>query len=111
MSEHPVVQSETVITNARLFDGVELRRGLFNVGITGATIDVVTTSAVNGSKQIDAGGRFLMPGLIDCHIHLNDFFNATDEGLMETFLAERLPENLMNLLSAGVTTIKSVGDP
>jgi imidazolonepropionase-like amidohydrolase len=111
MSEHTVYQSDTVITNARVFDGVELRSGTFNVGITGATIDAVTTSVVHGTRQIDAGGRFLMPGLIDSHIHLNDFFNATDERLMETFLAERLPKNLMDLLSAGVTTIKSVGDP
>jgi imidazolonepropionase-like amidohydrolase len=111
MSQHAVYQSDTVITNARVFDGVELRNGLFNVGITGGTVDTVTTSVVKGNKQIDASGRFLMPGLIDCHIHLNDFFNATDERLMEMFLVERLPENLMNLLSAGVTTIKSVGDP
>jgi len=52
-----------------------------------------------------------MPGLIDSHIHLNDFFNATDEKLMEKFLHERLPNNLIDLLSAGITTIKSVGDP
>ena len=103
--------SDLAIINARLFDGVEMRDGSFNVGISAATIDVVTSAAVSARRQIDAAGRVLMPGLIDCHIHLNDFFNATNENLMEAYLNERLPDNLMALLAAGVTTIKSVGDP
>lgn len=111
MSDHTGSQSDLVITNARLFDGQEMRAGIFNVGISGAIIDVVTTTAVKGRRQIDAGGRFLMPGLIDSHIHLNDFYNATAENFMEAYLNQRLPKNLMDLLAAGVTTIKSVGDP
>lgn len=111
MFEQSAPQSDVLFTNARVFDGRELRAGLFNVGISGSTIDAVTTAPVNARMQIDAGGRFLMPGLIDSHIHLNDFYNATDENFMEAYLNERLPKNLMDLLSAGVTTIKSVGDP
>jgi len=111
MSQQNGPQSEIVITNARVFDGHDVLEGLFAVGITGQNIDSVSKGAVNGKTHIDAGGRFLMPGLVDSHIHLNDFYNATEENFMEAYLNQRLPKNLMDLLSAGVTTIKSVGDP
>jgi len=52
-----------------------------------------------------------MPGLIDCHMHLHDFFHVTDETTMAAYLEQELPEHLMELISAGVTSIKSVGDP
>jgi imidazolonepropionase-like amidohydrolase len=103
--------SDLVIKNARLFDGQDVREGFSSVGITGHAIDWVTTSAVKAKKEIDAAGRFLMPGLIDCHMHLNDFFNVTDESSMEAYLNQELPAHLMELLAAGVTSVKSVGDP
>jgi len=68
-------------------------------------------SAAKAKKAIDAAGRFLMPGLIDCHMHLHDFFHVTDEATMAAYLDQELPEHLMELVSAGVTSIKSVGDP
>ncbi len=111
MPEQSGLASDLVINNARLFDGLEVRDGFFSVGISGKTIDSVTTSAATAKKGIDAAGRFLMPGLIDCHIHLNDFFHVTDETAMAAYLNQELPEHLMELVSAGVTSIKSVGDP
>jgi imidazolonepropionase-like amidohydrolase len=111
MPEQSGPVSDLVINNVRLFDGLDVRDGLFSVGISGKTIDSVTTSAAKAKKEIDAAGRFLMPGLIDCHIHLNDFFHVTDETAMAAYLDQELPEHLMELVSAGVTSIKSVGDP
>ncbi len=70
MPEQSGSVSDLIINNARLFDGLEVRDGFFSVGISGKTIDSVTTSAAKAKKEIDAAGRFLMPGLIDCHIHL-----------------------------------------
>jgi imidazolonepropionase-like amidohydrolase len=103
--------SDLIINNARLFDGLEVRDGVFSVGISGKTIDLVTTSAATAKREIDAAGRFLMPGLIDCHMHLNNFFHVTDETTMAAYLDRELPEHLMELISSGVTSIKSVGDP
>ncbi|MBI3801874.1 MAG: amidohydrolase family protein, partial [Deltaproteobacteria bacterium] len=111
MPEQTAPVSDLIINNARLFDGMEVRDGLFSVGISGKTIDSVTTSTAKGKKAIDAAGRFLMPGLIDCHIHLNDFFHVTDEATMAAYLDQELPGHLLELISAGVTSIKSVGDP
>jgi imidazolonepropionase-like amidohydrolase len=111
MPEQSGPVSDLVIKNARLFDGLEVRDGLFSVGISGKTIDSVTTSAVQAKKEIDAAGRFLMPGLIDCHMHLNDFLHVTDETTMAAYLDQELPQHLLDLISAGVTSIKSVGDP
>ena len=111
MAAQIALASDVVIKNARLFDGQDVRETFFSVGISRETIDSVTTSAVEASKEIDAAGRFLMPGLIDCHLHLCDFFHVTDESTMEAYVSQELPGHLMSLLAAGVTSIKSVGDP
>jgi imidazolonepropionase-like amidohydrolase len=42
---------------------------------------------------------------------VNDFFHVADETAMAAYLDQELPEHLMELVSAGVTSIKSVGDP
>jgi imidazolonepropionase-like amidohydrolase len=111
MPEQSGPESGLVINNARLFDGLEVHDGFFSVGISGKTIDSVTAIATKAKKEIDAAGRFLMPGLIDCHIHLNDFFHVADETAMAAYLDQELPGHLMEFISAGVTSIKSVGDP
>src|SRR5713101_10074691 len=105
MPEQSGPVSDLIISNARLFDGLNVRDGLFSVGISGKTIDSVTTSATKAKKEIDAAGRFLMPGLIDCHMHLHDFFHVTDEAAMASYLDQELPEHLVELVSAGVTSI------
>ncbi len=111
MHEESGPEPDLVIRNARLFDGQDVREGFFSVGISGHNIGSVTTSAAKAKKEIDAAGRFLMPGLIDCHVHLCDFFHVTDEATMAAYLDQRLPAHLMAFLAAGVTSIKSVGDP
>ena len=49
--------SDLAIINVCLFDGVEMRKGIFNVGVCGTTSDVVTGAAVSARRQIDAAGR------------------------------------------------------
>jgi imidazolonepropionase-like amidohydrolase len=51
-----------------------------------------------------------MPGLIDCHIHLLNFWTAKDEAAMAAEIEKELPKRLNDFLTAGVTTVKSVGD-
>jgi imidazolonepropionase-like amidohydrolase len=51
-----------------------------------------------------------MPGLIDCHIHLLNFWTAKDETTMSADIETELPKRLNDFLTAGVTTVKSVGD-
>jgi imidazolonepropionase-like amidohydrolase len=104
------IACELVINNARIFDGSALLQGSHNVGIAGDRIRSVSSSPIAGSKQLDAGGRFLMPGLIDCHIHLLNMWTAKDDTTMAADIETELPRRLNDFLAAGVTTVKSVGD-
>src|SRR4051794_23596466 len=65
--------NEVVFTNMGLLDPREgvVRPGL-SVLIRGDTIAEVTDGAVEQSQArvVDLGGRVLMPGLIDCHVHV-----------------------------------------
>ena len=101
---------DLVINNARVFDGEKLRDGLLSVGIAGNKISFVEKATRPAAKEIDAAGKFLMPGLIDCHLHLLNMWTAVDEASMEADLNGALKTRLDALLAAGVTTVKSVGD-
>jgi len=101
---------DLVIKNARVFDGEKLRDGLFSVGIAANKIGFVDTVSASAPKEIDAGGKFLMPGLIDCHLHLLNMWTAVDEVSMAADISGDLTNRLNSLLKAGVTTVKSVGD-
>ena len=66
--------SQILITNARVFDGKSdaLADGM-NVLVEGNKIAKISKAKIAtspGAMLIDAQGRVLMPGLIDCHIHL-----------------------------------------
>jgi imidazolonepropionase-like amidohydrolase len=87
-----------------------MREGLFSVGIAGDKITSVGSSTVPANREINAAGKFLMPGLIDCHIHLLNMWTATDEKTMAADIEHELPKRLEDFLAVGVTTVKSVGD-
>lgn len=59
------------------------------------------------SEKLDASGRFLIPGLIDLHVHLGTTggpgFRAAD------YTRERVLRNLNSYLYFGVTTVRSIG--
>jgi imidazolonepropionase-like amidohydrolase len=78
-----------------------------------AVVDGFVTRA--GARVIDLGDRFVLPGLIDCHVHL-----TTDRGGNERLLAgftdsaqTNAYEALWNAgktLNAGFTTVRNLGD-
>ena len=60
-----------IIEAARCFDGVELLAEPVDLLVTGGRIEWVGSgSAPQDVRRIRAGNRLLMPGLIDCHVHL-----------------------------------------
>ncbi len=65
--------SKVLITNVRIFDGKsdKLAAGM-SVLVEGNKIAKIAKSiaAPQGATVIDGGGRTLMPGLIDAHVHL-----------------------------------------
>src|SRR5262249_38737394 len=101
---------DIVIKNARIFDGEKLLEGSPSVGITGNKISFVGRNSAQAAREIDASGRFLMPGLIDCHVHLMNMWTALDPATMAADIGGELKTRLRALLAAGVTTVKSVGD-
>ena len=47
-------------------------RGGYEVLVEGDTIKEVSSRPIkaSGAQVVDCGGRTLMPGLIDCHVHV-----------------------------------------
>lgn len=68
---------DIVIKNARVMDPETLRdeSGL-NIGISGKTIEVITSDLIEGKTVIDAAGRVVSPGFIDVLS-----YNPTDYGM------------------------------
>jgi imidazolonepropionase-like amidohydrolase len=75
----------------------------------------VGADAVAGARVIDLRNRFVLPGLIDSHVHLVSD-RAGQEGLLAEF-TDSLParafeaaENARKTLMAGFTTVRNLGD-
>ena len=107
---------DVLITEARLFDGVQARRHRFDVAITGGRIRAVAESSRHAfsprtaSRVVEAQGRWLLPGLIDVHQHLFvHLADTSDKALAEAINGE-VGDTLRSYLRHGVTTIRSVGD-
>jgi imidazolonepropionase-like amidohydrolase len=97
---------DLAITNARILDGTGrvIERG--TVVVSGGKIAAVsaTATAPSGVRSIDAGGKTVMPGLIDAHRHLV-------RGNPAEWLEQRAPAQLQEFLDAGFTTVLSAIDP
>jgi imidazolonepropionase-like amidohydrolase len=70
----PAAPPETVFRNVRVFDGHSTAlSGPTTVLVRGNTIAAIGAGAAatgSGATVIEGGGRTLMPGLIDAHVHL-----------------------------------------
>ena len=106
-----------MLTNARLFDGsgAAVREGV-SVVIEEGYIERITDGPVDPSDEsrlIDLGGRFLMPGLIDCHTHLTintaPALHEGEEALHPGVVGHIVGANLRDALRMGITTIREVG--
>src|SRR5215831_1287425 len=94
------------ITDARILDGTGrvIERGAVVVR-DGKIASVSATAPAAGSgPTINAGGKTVMPGLIDAHRHIVT-------GAPATWLTERAPKQLQEFLDAGFTTVLAAIDP
>jgi len=105
------VTYDLVISRARVFDGRQALTGLYDVAVDGARIASVSAEPLRGRQEVDAAGGWVMPGLIDTHIHFYDVRAVSDPDSMRAFEENELPGRLGLFLDHGITTIKSVGDP
>ncbi|MCP4386324.1 MAG: amidohydrolase family protein [Hyphomicrobiales bacterium] len=108
-------QTQTLFTNVHVFDGVnEARIENANVLVEGNLIKAVSTDPIDAPDAtiIDGGGRTLMPGLIDSHVHLNvliegglDKIEASRWDRIASVAAGEAQEWLME----GFTTLRGMG--
>lgn len=104
----------TLFTNVHVLD---VRAGRLlkdqQVLVEDGTIRALSGQAIaaNNARVIDGGGRTLMPGLIDCHVHVT--FSATNLALLaqtpNTTLALRALPILRGMLRRGFTTVRDAG--
>lgn len=65
----------------------------------------------NHARVIDCGGRTLMPGLIDCHVHiyLSELSISALEHIPVSLLTARAAPLLLGMLNRGFTTVRDTG--
>jgi imidazolonepropionase-like amidohydrolase len=109
--------AQTLIANVRIFNGksATLADGM-NVLIEGNKITKISKAPLtptSGATIIDAGGRTLMPGLIDAHTHIM-FSTVPQTALLTTdigFINVAATRAANDVLMRGFTSIRDLGGP
>jgi imidazolonepropionase-like amidohydrolase len=114
-------ESLVVVHAGRLLDRPgQTPRGASTVVIRNGRIEAIRDgfAAVDGfpgATVVDLRERYVLPGLIDCHVHL-ETDRAGQEGLVESMtssdahLAYQALANARKTLDAGFTTVRNLGD-
>ena len=105
---------QLLLRNARIFDGksADCAEGM-SVLVADGLIREVSAQPIKApdARVIDVGGRTLMPGLIDAHVHAfaSDVVVQKVEALGEAYRAAHAVRMLRHALSCGFTTVRDVG--
>ena len=120
-----------VFTHATLLDGTRDMQPQENMTIAvddngriSAVGPAASTVGPAGAQEVDLKGAYLMPGLVNLHVHLCGNGKPTSAGaagdLIEKvvanpigrwYLHRTLRKHAQQQLASGVTTVRSVGDP
>jgi imidazolonepropionase-like amidohydrolase len=111
---------ETLFTARLLVDGASTRARadaalLVRDGIIAAVGDEARRAAGAATRRVDLSPGVLVPGLIDCHVHL--VLDTAPRALFATMhdplprAALRAAGNLQAALAAGITTVRDCGGP
>jgi imidazolonepropionase-like amidohydrolase len=105
------------LTGARLIDGtgspplesatVAIEDGRIS------SVDTTPPGGVTGPRTLDLGGRTLMPGLVDAHVHVTAF-DMPQAGKGQQAIAPEVRHHLIaaglrRMLRMGITTVRDVG--
>lgn len=93
-------------------DHGELRPG-YELIVEGETIREVSDKPLKPAEAevIDCGGRTLMPGLIDSHVHvfLSEVYIRTLESMPLTLMTARAVRLMKGMIDRGFTTVRDTG--
>lgn len=108
--------TDILFRNVRLLDpeAGRLREGM-SVLVRGRRFAGVAEGAVEASDAhvVDLGGRVLMPGLIDCHVHVTSirtqWANKSFMHMLPSIVAAHTWSRMHKMLMRGFTTARDVG--
>jgi len=117
----PPPPSAVLFENVRVFDGQSARlSGPSNVLVVGNLIQSISSQAIAAPAgttltRIQGGGRTLMPGLIDNHVHIALSTTGQAELLSPAITAEvlqaRATAEAGDMLMRGFTSVRDMGGP
>lgn len=88
-------------------------RGGYEVLVDGGTIKEVSDKPIAApeARVVDGGKRTLMPGLIDCHVHvfLTEVNIRNLESIPLTLLTAKSAELMRGMIGRGFTTVRDTG--
>jgi imidazolonepropionase-like amidohydrolase len=112
----PAPNRPTVLVGARLLDGrsPDATGGVLVVDETGRIVGAgaaESTAAPGDSERIDLTGLTLLPGIIDCHVHLTMKLEPLHDQVQRsaTDIVVRALQTGRDFLEAGVTTVRDAG--
>lgn len=102
-----------LFTNCNLFDGLadEARPGMSVLVAEGRIADVSERPiAARSATTVDVGGRTLLPGLIDAHVHVFavNLVASRNESMPLTEMTARAVPRIRAMLDRGFTTVRDV---
>ena len=106
--------SQILFRNSNLLDPRwnEARPG-YEVLVEGDTIKEVSAKPIKAAnaRVVDCGKRTLMPGLIDCHVHvfLSEVNIRNLENVPLTLLTARAADLMKGMINRGFTTVRDTG--
>ncbi len=104
--------TDTVFRNLALLDAREgrLLPG-FEVRVSGNDIVAVERGRVSdtNARVVDLGGRTLMPGLIDCHVHIHRELLPAAPALLPSLVTAYAGRTLEGMVMRGFTTVRDAG--
>lgn len=110
-------EPETLFTNVRVFDGTSAKLSApTNVLVRGNVIAAIGADAKSSTATVvNGGGRTLMPGLIDNHVHITmsawGMEDIVKDGMTGAMLEERAAKEAEAMLMRGFTAGRDMGGP
>ena len=103
-----------IFENARVLDGTSAEGDQdLHIRVASGLIEEVSDKTIKDSsaRRIDLAGKTLMPGLIDCHVHVTAVVVDPSQNakLPDVTVAYRAARVMKDMLLRGFTTVRDVG--